>query len=59
MVKLTVYPQHSGFLTILNIVQRVRAIGKPPEGMLCLFAHMKNVVVLPSVGKLRDTWISA
>ncbi|KAG6814591.1 hypothetical protein H0H92_000120 [Tricholoma furcatifolium] len=30
-------------------VQRVRAIGKPPEGMLCLFAHMKNVVVLPSV----------
>ncbi|RDB21068.1 putative RNA-dependent RNA polymerase 1 [Hypsizygus marmoreus] len=31
-------------------VQRVRAIGKPPEGMLCLFAHMKNVVVLPSTG---------
>ncbi|KAG6916647.1 hypothetical protein DXG01_005933 [Tephrocybe rancida] len=31
-------------------VQRVRAIGKPPDGMLCLFAHMKNVVVLPSVG---------
>ncbi|KAG6862083.1 hypothetical protein C0995_007213 [Termitomyces sp. Mi166 len=31
-------------------VQRVRAIGKPPEGMVCLFAHMKNVVVLPSVG---------
>ncbi|GLB34759.1 putative RNA polymerase [Lyophyllum shimeji] len=32
-------------------VQRVRAIGKPPVGMLCLFAHMKNVVVLPSVGR--------
>ncbi|KAF8077751.1 RNA dependent RNA polymerase-domain-containing protein [Lyophyllum atratum] len=31
-------------------VQRVRAIGKPPAGMLCLFGHMKNVVVLPSVG---------
>ncbi|KAG6878981.1 hypothetical protein C0992_006116 [Termitomyces sp. T32_za158] len=31
-------------------VQRVRAIGKPPENMVCLFAHMKNVVVLPSVG---------
>ncbi|KAF8226752.1 RdRP-domain-containing protein [Tricholoma matsutake] len=29
-------------------VQRVFAIGKPPEGKLCLFAHMKNVVVLPS-----------
>ncbi|KAG6851310.1 hypothetical protein H0H93_011746, partial [Arthromyces matolae] len=33
-------------------VQRVRAIGKPPKGKLCLFAHMKNVVVLPSVGQL-------
>ncbi|KAF9469267.1 RNA dependent RNA polymerase-domain-containing protein [Collybia nuda] len=31
-------------------VQRVRAIGKPPEGMMCLFAHMKNCVVFPSVG---------
>lgn len=43
--------RHSEVLTILNIVQRVRAIGKPPAGMFCLFAHMKNVVVLPSVGK--------
>lgn len=34
-----------------HAVQRVFAIGKPPEGKLCLFAHMKNVVVLPSVGK--------
>ncbi|THU96521.1 RdRP-domain-containing protein [Dendrothele bispora CBS 962.96] len=32
-------------------VQRVHAIGKPPEGMRCLFGHMKNVVVLPSVGR--------
>ncbi|KAF8798201.1 RdRP-domain-containing protein [Phlegmacium glaucopus] len=31
-------------------VQRVRAVGKPPPGMLCLFSHLKNVVVLPSVG---------
>ncbi|THU88603.1 RdRP-domain-containing protein [Dendrothele bispora CBS 962.96] len=32
-------------------VQRVHAIGKPPKGMLCLFGHLKNVVVLPSVGR--------
>ncbi|PPQ67455.1 hypothetical protein CVT24_011512 [Panaeolus cyanescens] len=31
-------------------VQRVRAIGKPPASMMCLFAHLKNVVVLPSEG---------
>ncbi|THG97697.1 hypothetical protein EW026_g4356 [Hermanssonia centrifuga] len=31
-------------------VQRVRAIGKPPDGGLCLFRNLKNVVVLPSVG---------
>ncbi|KAF9465122.1 RNA dependent RNA polymerase-domain-containing protein [Collybia nuda] len=31
-------------------IQRVLAIGKPPEGLMCLFAHMKNCVVLPSVG---------
>ncbi|KAH7883307.1 RNA dependent RNA polymerase-domain-containing protein [Phlebopus sp. FC_14] len=31
-------------------VQRVYAIGKPPEGQLCLFSHLKNVVVFPSVG---------
>ncbi|RDB21103.1 RNA-dependent RNA polymerase 1 [Hypsizygus marmoreus] len=31
-------------------VRRVKAIGKPPENMLCLFGHMRNVVVLPSVG---------
>ena len=32
-------------------VQRVYAIGKPPEDKLCLFSHLKNCVVLPSVGK--------
>ncbi|TCD70921.1 hypothetical protein EIP91_000827 [Steccherinum ochraceum] len=31
-------------------VQRVRAIGEPPRDMLCSFRHLKNVVVLPSVG---------
>ncbi|EGN95598.1 hypothetical protein SERLA73DRAFT_162413 [Serpula lacrymans var. lacrymans S7.3] len=31
-------------------VQRVYAIGKPPANKLCLFSHLKNVVVLPSVG---------
>ncbi|KAF9265704.1 RdRP-domain-containing protein [Marasmius fiardii PR-910] len=32
-------------------VQRVHAIGKPPPGLLCFFEGLKNVVVLPSVGK--------
>lgn len=32
-------------------VQRVHAIGKPPEGMLCSFRNLKNLVVLPSVGE--------
>ncbi|KAF8910584.1 RNA dependent RNA polymerase-domain-containing protein [Gymnopilus junonius] len=31
-------------------IQRVHAIGKPPEGMLCLFSHLRNVVVMPSTG---------
>ncbi|KAH0583595.1 hypothetical protein H2248_009216 [Termitomyces sp. 'cryptogamus'] len=31
-------------------VQKVYAIGKPPENMFCAFEHLKNVVVLPSVG---------
>ena len=31
-------------------VQRVRAIGKPPDDKLCLFRNLVNVVVLPSVG---------
>jgi RNA-dependent RNA polymerase len=38
------------YVKFLPTVQRVRAIGKPPAGMLCLFSHLKNVVVLPSVG---------
>ncbi|KAG6833060.1 hypothetical protein H0H87_011804 [Tephrocybe sp. NHM501043] len=32
-------------------VQKVHAIGKPSEGMFCAFAHLKNVVVLPSIGQ--------
>ncbi|TFK30151.1 RdRP-domain-containing protein [Coprinopsis marcescibilis] len=31
-------------------VQRVYAIGKPPEGGFCAFRGLKNLVVLPSVG---------
>ncbi|KAI8980167.1 RdRP-domain-containing protein [Trametes punicea] len=31
-------------------VQRVKAIGKPPDDMVCFFRHLRNVVVLPSVG---------
>ncbi|KAF9526951.1 RNA dependent RNA polymerase-domain-containing protein [Crepidotus variabilis] len=32
-------------------IQRVRAIGKPPGDMLCLFRNLKNVVVMPSRGQ--------
>ncbi|KAI0325538.1 RdRP-domain-containing protein [Cubamyces sp. BRFM 1775] len=32
-------------------VQRVKAIGKPPDGKLCFFRNLRNVVVLPSVGE--------
>jgi RNA-dependent RNA polymerase len=31
-------------------VQRVYAIGEPPQGKLCFFRGLKNVVVLPAVG---------
>lgn len=37
-------------IDILPAVQSVRAIGKPPDGVFCAFRHLKNVVVLPSVG---------
>ncbi|KAK7034082.1 hypothetical protein VNI00_012513 [Paramarasmius palmivorus] len=44
------------FRAVLSSIQEmykpVHAIGKPPADKLCLFAHMKNVVVLPSVGQL-------
>lgn len=33
-------------------VQRVTAIGKPPEGKICSFAGLKNVVVFASKGRL-------
>ncbi|KAI0367741.1 RdRP-domain-containing protein [Pilatotrama ljubarskyi] len=32
-------------------VQRVKAIGKPPDDKLCFFRNLRNVVVLPSVGE--------
>ncbi|RXW18615.1 hypothetical protein EST38_g7238 [Candolleomyces aberdarensis] len=31
-------------------VQRVYAVGKPPDGVFCAFRDLVNVVVLPSVG---------
>jgi RNA-dependent RNA polymerase len=33
-----------------SIVQRVYAVGEPPEDKLCFFRDLKNVVVLPAVG---------
>ncbi|KAI0671718.1 RdRP-domain-containing protein [Trametes maxima] len=32
-------------------VQRVHAIGKPPDDKLCFFRNLRNVVVMPSVGE--------
>ncbi|TFK84610.1 RdRP-domain-containing protein [Polyporus arcularius HHB13444] len=32
-------------------VQRVWAIGKPPDDVPCFFRNLRNVVVMPSVGK--------
>ncbi|OSD06554.1 RdRP-domain-containing protein [Trametes coccinea BRFM310] len=32
-------------------VQRVKAVGKPPDDKICFFRNLRNVVVLPSVGK--------
>ena len=31
-------------------VQRVYAVGEPPEDKICFFRGLKNVVVLPAVG---------
>jgi RNA-dependent RNA polymerase len=32
------------------VVQRVYAVGKPPDDKMCFFRGLKNVVVLPSIG---------
>ncbi|KAI0263469.1 RNA dependent RNA polymerase-domain-containing protein [Gloeopeniophorella convolvens] len=32
-------------------VQRVHAVGEPPKGVKCFFRGLKNVVVMPAVGK--------
>lgn len=32
------------------LVQRVNAVGKPPDDKICFFRGLKNVVVLPAVG---------
>lgn len=34
-------------------IQRVYAIGKPPADQLCLFSHLRNVVVLPSMPEVN------
>ena len=49
-IALPVYDLDHRYVKFLPTVQRVRAIGKPPADKLCLFSHLKNVVVLPSVG---------
>ena len=33
-----------------HLVQRVFAVGKPPDDKLCFFRGLKNVVVLPAIG---------
>jgi len=33
------------------LVQRVRLVGKPPDGVFCAFRNLRNVVVMPSRGK--------
>lgn len=35
---------------IVIVVQRVYAVGKPPDGRICFFSGLKNVVVLPAIG---------
>lgn len=32
-------------------MQRVYALGPPPEDRICLFGHLKNVVVFSATGK--------
>jgi hypothetical protein len=34
-------------------VQRVYAVGEPPEDKICFFRGLKNVVVLPAVGECQ------
>jgi hypothetical protein len=35
---------------VISSVQRVLAVGEPPEDKICFFRGLKNVVVLPAVG---------
>jgi len=35
---------------IVVVVQRVYAVGKPPDDKICFFRDLKNVVVLPAIG---------
>jgi DNA-binding cell septation regulator SpoVG len=38
------------------VVQRVRLVGKPTDGMFCAFRHLRNVVVMPSKGELGSEY---
>lgn len=51
MVRISVFvsPLTPRSLTSI-IVQRVNAVGEPPDGRICFFRGLKNVVVLPAVG---------
>lgn len=42
----------------MYIVQRVYAIGPPPKDRVCLFGHLKNVVVFPTTGGC-DPWTTS
>ena len=41
---------NSFVVTDIVLVQHVRAIGKPPDGVPCFFRDLRNVVVMPAVG---------
>ncbi|KAF5381075.1 hypothetical protein D9615_004173 [Tricholomella constricta] len=43
--------QNPGDLEPTWLIQCVYAIGRPPSNTFCAFSHLKNVVVLPSVGR--------
>ena len=42
-------------VTLISLtVQRVYAVGEPPEDKICFFRGLKNVVVLPAVGAYQQ-----
>jgi RNA-dependent RNA polymerase len=45
-------------VVLINLtVQRVYAVGEPPEDKLCFFRGLKNVVVLPATGAYLRTHV--